>query len=519
MIRRPIHILKSPLTRWRVTRWRAPSFLAALTLFALVACADGTPTQTPVAPAATSQPPATTVPATAAPAPTATPEPATPAAPAETTDSADTPTPEPAATAAAEPAPPPPRQYVSEEHKAAADKVYDLVEKLIDELGHRVAGSPQELHAAERLRQRLDAMGYSAEIQPFTVEQFDVQRYIQTRGENAQIIVDSPIQARSPGLILTSTPKGGLETGIVIAVEIPVGEEGPAEDLTGKIALSHQEDLPVDNPDTLHSLLERVNAVAAAGASAAVISGNITGMEQFAPLPREKVSIPALILTQPEIGAQLYAMAQSSEVTLSVSIETQVLESQNVVAELEGEGEGLVIIGGHYDVVSRTEAGANDNTSGVALVLALAEALAGETLPFSVRFVTFGAEEIGLFGSIHYVEALGDEELARVRAMLNFDVVASGDLLAATGDEYLTKLALKMAMDIGVKSEHQPLPPWASSDHVPFERAGVPVLLLYGPDISRIHTPQDRLEFVQPELLGSALLVAKALLRSPEFAR
>ena len=55
--------------------------------------------------------------------------------------------------------------------------------------------------------------------------------------------------------------------------------------------------------------------------------------------------------------------------TLSVNIETQVLESQNVVAELEGAGDGLVIVGGHYDVVPQTEDGANDNTSGIAVRL------------------------------------------------------------------------------------------------------------------------------------------------------
>jgi hypothetical protein len=44
----------------------------------------------------------------------------------------------------------------------------------------------------------------------------------------------------------------------------------------------------------------------------------------------------------------------------------------------------------------------------------------------------------------------------------------------------------------------------------------VPVLVLYGPDVPRIHTPQDRLKFVQPELLGSVSLVAEVLLKSPD---
>ena len=140
-------------------------------------------------------------------------------------------------------------------------------------------------------------------------------------------------------------------------------------------------------------------------------------------------------------------------------------------------------------------------------------------MPFSVRFIAFGAEEIGLFGSIHYLQSLSDEDRASIRAMLNFDVVATGDLLAATGDEGLTELALKVAEDLGVKSEPQPLPGWASSDHQPFEGAGVPVLLLYGPDVSRIHTPNDVLEFVQPERLGESFLVALGVLQSPGFCR
>ncbi len=139
-------------------------------------------------------------------------------------------------------------------------------------------------------------------------------------------------------------------------------------------------------------------------------------------------------------------------------IETQELESRNVVAELKGEGDNLVIVGGHYDVVPQTEAGVNDNTSGIALVLALAEALAGETLPFSVRFMAFGAEEIGLYGSSRYVASLSEAELGRIVAMLNLDAVASGPLLAVTGQEELADLALRIAEDLGLEAEFQPLP-------------------------------------------------------------
>ena len=57
------------------------------------------------------------------------------------------------------------------------------------------------------------------------------------------------------------------------------------------------------------------------------------------------------------------------------------------------------------------------------------------------------------------------------------------------------------------------------SDHASFDAAGVPVLMFFGDDVSRIHTELDTLEFVQPELLGGAVAVARALMESAEFAR
>ena len=54
-------------------------------------------------------------------------------------------------------------------------------------------------------------MGYQAEMESFSFEHFDVARYQQTQGQNAQVIVESPIQAQSPGPTSWRTsPKGQL---------------------------------------------------------------------------------------------------------------------------------------------------------------------------------------------------------------------------------------------------------------------------------------------------------------------
>ncbi len=493
-------------------RW-IPVFVTVLILVSIVACSQesqgGNPTvtATPAVQAQTLPPiPAPTMALT----PVATPTPtATAVVPTNTPVVTVSPTPTTAQSPVATPLP--------EKLRIASERVFALVEELMEELGHREAATPEELQAAERIKERLDAMGYQAQLESFAFEHFDVAQYQQTRGQNAQIIVESPIEARSPGLLLSTTPKGGMQSGTLVAVGAGDSQDLGEKDLTGREVLIQPGDIAVNEPQALLALQDKVDLANTHGAVAAVIPGNITGMEQYMPLFGAASSMPALILPQAQIGEQLPAMSESGEVTVSVNIEIRQLESQNVVAELRGSGERLVIVGGYYDVVPQTEEGANDNTSGIAVMLALAEALAGESLPFTVRFIAFGAEEIGLYGSIYHVESMSREEQEQIRAMLNFDVLASGPFLAVTGHEELEGLALGMASLIGVESESQPLPDWATSDHEPFQEASIPVLSFYGPDVSRIHTPQDLLEFVQPELLGGAFLVSEALLRSPEF--
>ena len=502
-------ITSTPDFRWMARRFAAVATLILVTLLVSCSGSGDSPADTLVA---TTPPTETAVAATSTLQPTPTPFPATPLPP-PTAKADSAPTAAPTAAATVESSSPAVPQYVSEEHELASEEVFNLVAELVNDLGHREAGTAEEFHAAEHLKERLEAMGYTVELQSFTLEYFDFERFVQTQ-ENAQVVVESPMTMQFPGLPLTTTPRGGVGSGSLVTVGLGRAKDLPEDGLAGKVVLIQSDNLVPIDPQVL---LDRVNTVAAAGATAAVISVGILGLERYAPLLGAQSSIPALVLLDSSIGEQITSMLAAGEVKLTVSIETRELKSQNVVAELKGDGDGLAIVGGHYDVVPRTDAGANDNTSGIAVVLALAEAMANQSLPFSVRFIAFGAEELGLYGSSHYVASLNGEELANVRAMLNFDVVASGPLLAMTGDQRLTDLALEVAGDLGVKSDQRPLPSGASSDHEPFERVGVPVLLLYSPDVSRIHTPKDVIEFVQRERLGDAFLVAREVLTSPEF--
>ena len=112
----------------------------------------------------------------------------------------------------------------------------------------------------------------------------------------------------------------------------------------------------------------------------------------------------------------------------------------NVVGELPGADPeaGYYVICGHYDATGvrsadwdwRTDPapGADDNATGAALILESARVLAGQRFPWSIRFIAFSGEELGLLGSRHYAGAAaveGDEVLG----VLNFDMFGYNDLI------------------------------------------------------------------------------------------
>jgi aminopeptidase YwaD len=161
--------------------------------------------------------------------------------------------------------------------------------------------------------------------------------------------------------------------------------------------------------------------------------------------------------------------------------------------------------------------GANDNGSGSAVVLELARELAQRSpleRPLAVRFVLFGAEELGLFGSRYYVQHLAEAERLAILGDINLDMVGVGDAWRFGGADDLVQRALGAATDLGVRALpfHGPLA--SSSDHSSFLEAGVPALFLYRTEDPNYHTVNDRAEFVDPDALMQAGTIALKVLDS-----
>ncbi|MFB9680827.1 M28 family metallopeptidase [Streptosporangium vulgare] len=99
--------------------------------------------------------------------------------------------------------------------------------------------------------------------------------------------------------------------------------------------------------------------------------------------------------------------------------------TRNLIAESGwGDPDRVVMLGAHLDSVMMGP-GINDNGSGTAGVLETALAAKSLRTRNRLRFAFWGAEELGLLGSKHYVAALPPAERAKIKLYLNFDMIAS----------------------------------------------------------------------------------------------
>lgn len=159
-------------------------------------------------------------------------------------------------------------------------------------------------------------------------------------------------------------------------------------------------------------------------------------------------------------------------------------QSANVVAVKPGESGREILVGAHYDSESRGR-GADDNGSGVGVLLEVASAIRDVATPYTLRFVAFGSEEGGLRGSRAYVSSMDAEAIANTVAMINVDSVTAGDFAYVYGTEgepgRIRDWVLARAREDGLDLQTQDVgnreyPRGTTcdcSDHAPFEAAGI----------------------------------------------
>ncbi len=187
--------------------------------------------------------------------------------------------------------------------------------------------------------------------------------------------------------------------------------------------------------------------------------------------------------------------------------EVELINSQNIIAELPGTLPDTIVGGAHYDSANLNAPGAIDNASGVGVLLELARVLSKEPHQETYQLIFFGAEEYGLVGSQYYTT---QADLSAVRWMLNVDMVGTPLEIDVAGIKStppeLIKQVAALASDSGIpfklnrdfimmtrESSHG-----GASDFSSFLDKGIPALGLgiYGRPAGYFHRPEDRLERV-----------------------
>lgn len=183
--------------------------------------------------------------------------------------------------------------------------------------------------------------------------------------------------------------------------------------------------------------------------------------------------------------------------------------SVNVIASPPGfDGEQPhLIVGAHLDTVPQAP-GAEDNASGIGVLLAAAEATAAQRTRLPVVFVAFGAEEPRSetdpeqhhFGSRAYVRALMPGERDAVRGMISLDRVGVGARVpvgSAYDTDPIQRQLLEAARRAGVSTTSDP--GQRSSDHWSFVRAGLPAARIGSTPYTGYHSSGDVVSVVEPD--------------------
>ncbi|MEI5584882.1 MULTISPECIES: M28 family peptidase [unclassified Agromyces] len=307
----------------------------------------------------------------------------------------------------------------------------EAFQAIADEFGgNRAAGTEGYEASVDYVVDTLEAAGWSVTIDEFP--------YIYVGPSTLQQL--TPVNATYPTGPFTGTGYGDV-TGAVTAVDVQLTTPNTntsgcdAADFVGfpagNIALVQR--------GSCNFSIKALNAEAA-GASAVILfnAGDSTAAD------RNNLIVGTLggtdIVDIPVVGAsfqQGVALAQQNSTARVMVPEPVSRPQKNVIAEKTGvNDDNVVMAGAHLDSV-QAGAGINDNGSGSASLLELAQQISKLEPENTIRLAWWGAEESGLIGSEEYVAELSQEERDRIALYLNFDMVASPNyiFMVYDGDE------------------------------------------------------------------------------------
>ncbi|WP_309520690.1 M28 family peptidase [Peribacillus frigoritolerans] len=386
--------------------------------------------------------------------------------------------------------------------KISADNMYNTIAFLSEQ--PRAAGTEGELLAVKYIESQFKSLGFETKVQPFPI--YDTVQNVKVK------IGDSD---------LGGTPRAisGSISGKVTAELVNVGKAKPeevGENVSGKIALVERGDI---------TFVEKVQNVLNKGAVGVLMYNNSPSGNNFGQVSAGQ-NIPAVAITQAQ-GLELVEQLKTKQITSTLEVgKAERIEktSYNVIASLNPKANKdngqIVTVGAHHDSVPGGP-GANDDASGVSAVLELARILAKTPIDTEIRFLTFGSEERGLVGSSFYADSLPKEDVDRMVAHFQMDMIggrdagednSAGGLIMYTIDG-MKNLVTDLGSSAGARTMDVAIPygQLGRSDHQPFHELGIPsALFIHSPVEPWYHQPTDTLDKISKEKLQQAAEIVGA---------
>jgi len=348
----------------------------------------------------------------------------------------------------------------------------------------RASGSAKEKEAAIHLQSLIKSWGLNAWLEEFEVPLYKVEEaFISAKGKSyaASPLRNSPaIDIEAPFYYVDQLREADFATcqgGVVLTQSVKASHDKLKDSGIKGILLA--EGRAIDPPSYRHP------------------QGNGFDFEAYlSNVPTLRIHIQdALQLLKEEVKT----------VHFKLQAITYKGTSQNVVADVPGAVAETLLVGGHYDSVPEGP-GIRDNGGGSAIVASMAHYFSKHPLTRSLRFIFFGAEEIGLYGSRDYIKRHRDE-LSKYPMLMNIDVAGSAigsNHIMVQGYNDLVRQMCKCVAELNYPAEVNAR--MVGSDSTPFGVAGVPSFMIARgshPGLSFNHTKDDRIEFVDPKQLDA----------------
>lgn len=296
--------------------------------------------------------------------------------------------------------------------------------------GTRLSGTPGYDASAQYVARRARAAGYTVTLQPFD--------FLLVGDASPPVLqrLTAPAQVFADGSDFQSMQYSGSGdfTAPVTAVDLVVPSPAPSASTSGcessDFAGFVADSIALMQRGTCNFSVKADNA-AAAGAVGVIIfnEGNPGRTAVLSGTLSPPLRTLPVVGTTFAVGDNLRngVLNGPTGVTARLRVDSvaETRSTVNVIAESRyGRPDSVVVVGAHLDSVSRGS-GINDNSSGAAAILEVAEEMDEVETRNRVRFIWFGAEEEGLIGSTFYVNSLTPEQRNDIAVMLNFDMVGS----------------------------------------------------------------------------------------------